>query len=45
MILIKNGTIYTMENDQVLTGDILVNGISHVSHTHTGVHGETSGPH
>ena len=25
MILIKNGKIYTMENDQVLTGDILVN--------------------
>ena len=25
MILIKNGTLYTMENDQVLCGDILVN--------------------
>ncbi|MBQ7051142.1 MAG: amidohydrolase, partial [Firmicutes bacterium] len=25
MILIKNGTIYTMENDQVLNGDILIN--------------------
>ena len=25
MILIKNGTLYTMENDQVVCGDILVN--------------------
>ena len=24
MILIKNGTLYTMENDQVVSGDILV---------------------
>ena len=29
----------------VPAGDVVASGISHTSHTHTGVHGETSGPH
>ena len=28
-----------------VNGDVVANGISHTGHTHSGVHGETSGPH
>lgn len=35
----------TTGNISVPAGDVVASGISHTSHTHTGVHGETSGPH
>lgn len=52
-ITVIKGDVEVTEGDLTITtgsisvpaGDVVASGISHTSHTHTGVHGETSGPH
>ena len=52
-ITVIKGSVEVTEGDLTVTtgsisvpaGDVVASGISHTSHTHTGVHGETSGPH
>lgn len=43
--VIKGDLTITTGSISVPAGDVVASGISHTSHTHTGVHGETSGPH
>lgn len=52
-ITVIKGSVEVTEGDLTVTtrsisvpvGDVVASGISHTSHTHTGVHGETTGPH
>lgn len=52
-VTVIKGSVEVTEGDLTVTtgsisvpaGDVVASGISHTSHTHTGVHGETSGPH
>lgn len=52
-ITVIKGSVEVTEGDLTVTtrsisvpaGDVVASGISHTGHTHTGVHGETSGPH
>ena len=45
-ITIKKGAVTVQDKGvSVPSADVTAGGISLKSHTHTGVHGETSGPH
>lgn len=45
-INITKGSVTVSDgNVNAPAGDVTAGGISHTSHTHTGVHGETSAPH
>lgn len=52
-VTVIKGGVEVTEGDLTVTtgsinvpaGDVVASGISHTSHTHTGVHGGTSGPH
>lgn len=52
-ITVIKGSVEVTEGDLTVTtgsisvpaGDVVASGISHTGHTHTGVHGETTGPH
>lgn len=39
------GEDLTLDGTMTATGDLVASGVSGNSHTHAGVHGETSGPH
>lgn len=45
-VTVKEGDISVSAGSvSVPSGDVTASGISHTSHTHAGVHGETSAPH